>query len=138
MTYRCKHFSIQELVSPAVFAQWGDRAWEICFDDRILITADQIRDYFNARCTINNWQWGGGRKYSGFREPSCSIGADFSQHRFGRAVDILVDGMEAEEVRQAILKHHKELFPYITEMESDVDWLHIGTRNHSPIKVFKP
>jgi hypothetical protein len=136
--YQCKHFGIKELVSPAVFSELGERAWEICFDDRLLITIDAIRDYFDLPCFINNWEWGGIRKFSGFREALCPIGASYSQHRFGRAADMVVEGMVAEEVRQAIIKNRKAYFPYITEMELDVDWLHIGCRNHTPLRVFRP
>lgn len=135
--YKCKHFIIQELVPPHVYEERGEKAWEL-FDDRLLQTIDAIRDHFGVSCTINNWKWGGDRKWSGLRTVESPYYSPYSQHTFGRAADVLVDGLDAERVRQEILKHREEKFPFITAMELDVSWLHIDTRNHAPVKVFKP
>lgn len=139
MKYYTPHsFSAQEFVPQRVFAERGESAI-LVMDDRILRATDAIRGYFGRRVTINNWQWGGDRQYSGFRDAGCRIGAAYSQHRFGRAVDLLVDGVPAAEVRAEIMAN-QECFPGITRMEDGVSWVHIDCApiEHNGIYLFKP
>ena len=126
-----KHFRIEELVSPVVDNEYGESAIML-FDDRILRSADAIRDYFGKPVTINNWASGGNRRYSGYRSDGDIASmrrlgthcAKMSQHRFGRALDLIVGDIPAEEVRSAIIAD-RALFPGITRMEGGVDWVHI-------------
>lgn len=135
--YQCKHFIIEELVPPHVYEERGRKAWEL-LDERMLRTIDAIRDHFGVSCTINNWKWGGNRKWSGLRTAESPYYSPYSQHTFGRAFDMLVGDLDAEEVRQEILKHREEKFPHISGMELNISWLHIDCRNHTPVKVFNP
>jgi len=121
-----KNFSIQEFVDPITYTDFGEKSWQI-FDDRIILSIQKLRDYFDKPITINNWFSGGQFKFRGFRPPSCTIGAIVSAHRFGRAIDFDVAGMKAEEVRQVIIQKHEELFPLIMRMEAGVNWVHIDT-----------
>jgi len=135
--YKCKYFIIQELVPPQVYKDRGDKAWEL-LDERMLQTIDAIRDHFGVSCTINNWKWGGNRQWSGLRTVESPYYSPYSQHSFGRAFDILVGNLDAEEVREEIIKFRKEKFPFISGMELCVSWLHVDCRNHAPLKVFHP
>jgi hypothetical protein len=47
-----------------------------------------------------------------------------SAHCLGKAVDFHVQGLEAEEVRQWILKN-KNWWPYHIRLEEDVSWVHL-------------
>lgn len=123
--YSPRHFRPEEFVPPEIFQKLGNQSL-LVMDYRILKTADTIRDVF-GKVTINNWFWGGQRRYSGFRHAACVVGAVYSQHRFGRAVDCILDGVSAEEARKAILKNPGR-FPYITVLEDRVDWLHVDCR----------
>ncbi len=58
-----------------------------------------------------------------------------SQHKYGRASDAIFRDFTAEEIRIAVLAD-PDIFPLITEIESDVSWFHGGVRNCTPIKVF--
>lgn len=40
---KCRHFSIKELVSPAVFKRYGEDAWAM-IDDRLCVTLDAMSD----------------------------------------------------------------------------------------------
>jgi len=50
--YKCDHFKIQELVSPGVYKDRGDKAWEL-LDDRLLMTLDKLRERYGP-IIVNN------------------------------------------------------------------------------------
>jgi len=137
MFYRPIHFKLEELVSPGVFKTYGERAWEF-LDDKLLREIDKVREYFDVPMTINNWHTKGTRVASGFRERGCMTGAECSQHRFGRAVDIICS-IPARELRCKIMEKNR-LFENITTLEDDVEWLHMDTRprEQGTIKLIKP
>ena len=134
--YRPKHFKIQELVPPEVYNSLGERSW-LVLDPRIVVSIDQLREHFGP-CTVNNWHSGGTLHYRGFRPSDCKVGAQFSQHRFGRAMDCSFNA-SAPIVREYILAN-RDKFPFITRMEDDVSWVHIDCGDHGDddIQVFKP
>lgn len=130
MVYRCKFFSIQELVHPNIHAKWGDRAWEF-LDPRVLQSADQLREYFGP-ITINDWHVGGEHVDSGLREFLSTTGAAFSQHKFGRALDLKFKNTTPIGVASVITAQPSR-FPFITTLEDvskTITWLHIDVRNH--------
>ncbi len=63
------------------------------------------------------------------------VGAKYSQHRFGRAVDFDVKGISAETVRNDIRKGY---FSEITCIEADVNWVHIDVRNANRLLEVHP
>lgn len=145
------HFSLPEFVPPETLSKWGEKAWWFV-DARIAWTADAIWEYFNGeqflgvyplpagrasrRVWINNYQWGGPRKYSGYRPPECTVGVDESQHRFCRAIDFVVEGIPAEFVREVILRKDRDIsFQFITAMEVRVNWNHVDCRNTTKDKI---
>ena len=56
--YKCKHFKVQELVSPQVYQRYGEFCWKF-FSDLIKIDLDTIREYHGYGITINDWIFGG-------------------------------------------------------------------------------
>jgi hypothetical protein len=136
--YKPEHFDIVELVPRSVHEDLGEKAW-LLFDPLILMTADQIRDFFGAPCFVNDWANGGTREYRGFRPSDCVVGASYSQHRFGRALDISVTGVTGTQVRDVIM-NHQEHFPFITRIEDDVPHLHVDCALvfHRGIYLFTP
>lgn len=100
--------------------------WLILMDERLLMTIDAMREHYKRAITINNWYTGGSFRNRGFRPMTGNVGAKYSQHRFGRAVDLDVYGIPAEQVRNDI---RSGLFPEITCIEKDVNWVHIDVRN---------
>jgi len=135
--YKCKHFIIQELVDPDTYAKRGDRAWQL-LDERALITLDKLRKRY-GQMTVNNWKWGGDRKWSGLRTPESKWYSLYSQHTYGRAFDCLFADTTAEEVRQDILANpDDDTFKLIGSIELGVSWLHYDVRNCDRIFAFKP
>lgn len=141
--YKPEHFRVEEFVDPATFKRRGADALND-MDTRILITADEIRVYFNKKITINNWVWGKEREWSGLRTKDSPYFSYDSQHSFGRALDFLVDGIDAQEVRDEIKTHQDHhAFRFITRMEEfkGQSWCHIDCKNwdrKNGIYVFKP
>lgn len=131
--YKCKHFKIQELVSQATLAYLGEEAcWNI-LDERALMMLDKLRDKFGP-ANVNDWIFGGKYDSRGYRAPNDPDGARYSDHRFGRAFDVVFKKVHAEQVRSYILAN-KDEFPFITCIESGVSWLHFSCRNTSRIEI---
>jgi hypothetical protein len=138
MKYKPRYFIVEELVPPDIFKRSGDAALDL-LDDRILQAADTLRSHLGFPLTINNWHLGGERRYSGFRPEDCSVGAPRSQHRQGRALDIISDDMSAASMRTYIQKNAMVFKGLITRIEGGVSWLHIDCKETglSEIQVFK-
>lgn len=130
ISYTPKHFKIQELVPKSIYASLGSRSL-IVMDPRILYTIDLIRDHFGKPITVNSWMWGGSFDQRGFRD-YMNVGAKYSQHRYGRAIDFDISALTAEEVRQELIKQ-KDKFKYITTIEKDVLWVHMDCRNEARV-----
>ncbi|KKN88637.1 hypothetical protein LCGC14_0245280 [marine sediment metagenome] len=135
-----KNFDLREFVSPGVYRKWGDSSiWFL--DQRVITLAQFIRDRFNYSGMICNWHWwykGCGfqkYQYSGFRSPSCTIGAKLGQHRFGRGLDYKMMGKPnngADELREDIEGHfsmYKERgLTTIEHRNFAPTWCHMDTR----------
>lgn len=130
--YIAKHFKLYELLPTNIYNQnkFNKSALWSIFDERILITADKIRELLNCQTYINNWYWNGNNQYRGWRPCNCEVGAQFSQHKFGRALDMNFRDYTAEQVREMILNDPwNEAFKFITRIEGGVSWLHIDCAN---------
>lgn len=89
--YRCRFFTIKELVNPALLARIGEEtAWRI-FDPRLLKLADDIRRKYGP-CTVN----ANGLVDCGLRDPLSATGAKYSMHKIGRALDLHIRSIELE------------------------------------------
>lgn len=129
MFYEPKHFSLKELVPQDVFNELGDRAL-ILLEPRMLMMIDGIRQFFGKPITINNWHTGGKFKERGYRSGETATGAKWSQHKFGRAADMDIQGMTAEQVRTAIIANQKDpLLSHVSVLEKNVTWVHADCRN---------
>lgn len=125
--YKCKHFTIKELVPEDVYKRRGEKAWTV-FDDRALMTLDALRDKFGS-LTVNDWSWGGTFSQSGLRTSDSKHYSQYSQHTFGRAFDCKFKEHTAEEVREYVLANKSE-FPYIGGLELGISWFHFDVRGH--------
>lgn len=138
-----KHFKIQEFVPPSIYNYWGERS-KYFLDPKIVVFADFIRDFFNKPVTINNWYSGGNLSLRGFRPPDTTTGGKLSQHKFGRAIDVNVEGITPQEVYDRAIKNEM-LFrgAGLTTMEDINDtptWTHFDVRwtGLNFIQIVKP
>jgi len=136
--YVPKHFVLEELLPRQIYFDLMredklDYAWGI-FDDRILWTADALRIRY-GKMIVNTWKWGGLSQFRGWRPFDCKVGADWSQHKFGRALDLVPAEVSVEKIRSDIkAEPFLEHFMYITCIEDNVSWLHFDCRNWDKIK----
>lgn len=138
-----KHFKLQEFVPPVIYNYWGERS-KYFLDPKIVTLADFTRDFFNKPVTINNWHSGGSLSLRGFRPPDSTTGGKLSQHKFGRAIDISVEGITPQEVYERIIKSEM-LFRSagLTTVEDIADtpsWVHMDVRwtGLNFIQIVKP
>jgi hypothetical protein len=130
MSYIPKHFKIEELVSPDICDPSNPNQWFL-FDERILITADRLRERYGVMY-CNTWMWGGQHTFRGFRTWATKVGSANSQHKLGRALDLIPMCVDVDKVRNDIIANPtREEFEYIMAIELGVPWLHIDCRNYS-------
>jgi len=129
--YRPVKFKAYEFVDRNTYNKFGEDSLKV-IDIRMLITMDRIRNYFGKPIIINNWKSGGNREWSGLRIYGTPYFSTYSQHSFGRAIDFIINGIDAQEVRNVIKKSSMiTTFEYITSIEDFVgmNWIHIDCRN---------
>ena len=138
MDYVPKHFQPYELVPRETYELLRSKPWKIwwLFDPRILLVGDRIRKRY-GKMVANTWYWGGEHQYRGWRPWDCPFGAEFSQHKFGRALDLVPVEYAAEEIRIDIIKDGED-FGYVTCVEADTWWLHVDCRNYKGLLIVFP
>lgn len=122
------HFTISELVSSGVLYRFGANAvWFL--DQRIITYCEFMRERFGV-AYANNWYWHGKQDSRGFRADDDADGGTMSQHRYGRAVDLVFKLVAAEEVRNDIIANWSRLYrPLgISCIEAEVAWVHADMR----------
>lgn len=135
MTKITKNFSDKEVLPRELH---GYR-WEWFIDFRIVEVAQKLRDIFGP-ITINNDRF----NWSGYRTVDCGVGAQFSQHRFGRALDLKFANTTPEEVQKYIIEHESEFMDLgLRRMENAAKtktWLHIDCMHtgKEKILIFNP
>ena len=130
MSYRPKYFALNELVPPDVIQARGEQAWQL-MDERILRGADWLREKFGP-CVINGKFGGKGFSESGLRNPLTTTGARWSQHKFGRAVDMKFLKVNVKEVYDYILANQPEArangITTVENINATPSWLHCDCR----------
>ena len=143
VTYQPKHFEIREVLPEDFYyanvSKYGAYLWTM-FDERILMAADMLRDRYGSMI-CNDWAWGGPINYRGWRPFDYGEGAPLSQHKFGRALDLVPLEVSAEEIREDMSRNNTVKFwGYIKRVENDTAWLHIDCANtgRDEILFFNP
>lgn len=137
------NFAAYELLPPDMYDVWGGTGLQF-FDPYILWTIDAVRDYYNVPLLVNTWKWNpDGARYRGLRTFETQIGAEFSMHKFGKAIDFIAEGVDSETIRDDILYQRSRAFQYITGLERDTAHVHIDRRNRqanhrSGLFIFSP
>lgn len=139
---KSKYFKIQELVSRNVYEKYGEKSWEF-IDYRLIKVLDSLREHFNKPIIINDWYFGGNLQQRGLRanyDEMVRNKKDYyiSQHCLGKAADLNVKGMTAQDVYEEILKN-KDKFYLISRIENIKDtptWVHVDVANVDKFKIF--
>lgn len=123
------NFQLKEFVDPATYTARGEKSIEL-IDLRIITLAQFCRDFFKTGIIINNWHMGGQYKESGLRSFETATGARFSQHKYGRAVDLRFHDLKCEDVRN-VIRQNWPLFKAagLTTIEKGTPtWVHADVR----------
>ena len=133
-----RYFKTQELIDPKLYKILGDEAIKL-LNPEALVALINLREFFGAPVTVNNWHIGGSFQYRGYRSLDCKVGAKLSQHRLGNAFDCDIKGYTAEEARQKILANQDHLLlRSITRLEAGTSWVHFDLKPlQRRIHVFK-
>ncbi|WP_051694167.1 hypothetical protein [Desulfohalovibrio reitneri] len=135
--YFPEFFSLDELVPREHYLTLPHSELWWLLDARLLFSADALRRLYGPM-VCNDWHVGGGNEYRGWRPSDCPVGADRSDHKWGRALDLVPLRTSARAIRQDIRAGADERLmhavQYITAIEAGVGWLHISVRNVSPIQ----
>ncbi len=133
-----QNFDLREFVHSDHYKALGDGALGL-IDFRIVLFAQAMRDYLGRSVTVNNWHTGGARRFSGLRPFDSTVGAKYSQHKYGRACDIIVSGMTGDELREIVRKEYDGRFKgLITTIEQGTDtWLHSDCRHTGLNKLYE-
>lgn len=124
---------LDEVVHPSIYSARGEKSIEL-LDMRIIVGAQSIRDIIDRPMIFNNWWDGGKLQNRGLRPFDAAVGAKFSQHKYGRAVDFHVPGMTIAQIHEVIMAHENQLLGagLITTIEDKRDtptWVHIDCRH---------
>ena len=132
--YIPRYFELYELLPPELYTYdmmvseaARERGFANYFDRKLLETIDVVREIIGLPLICNTWFQDGNRKNCGYRTKTCAVGVENSQHKLGKAVDLICHKMSAEEMRQKI-KENEDKLPYPIRIEDGVNWLHIDTK----------
>ena len=145
------NFYLDEFIDPYTYFNEVKNGLEQ-IDQSLFEIAQKVRDLHGYPIVINNWwefyrdnlkklscndivdriEAGWGRKWSGYRPEHCPIGAEFSAHKTGQAIDMVGNGRHLF----TLVKDNAQAFyelgvrrledPSITPT-----WLHIDTKEHN-------
>lgn len=124
----------RQVLPPSVYAVRGVNGLRM-MNLALLKDLDTLRKNLGKPITVN----GGGRTQSGLRDLGHygtyeNFFKSWSMHKYGNALDFIVSGMEAWEVRRHIIEN-KHLYPSITMLEvgllsngKSMSWVHISSQ----------
>lgn len=133
-----EHFDLREFVGPSVWEKWGSKAiWFI--DQRLLRVAETIRRELQKPVVINDWHVGGHYRESGLRVPGDATYKQWSQHSYGRAIDVKVEHVDNFEVFKHIFDN-SDLYRSlgvgaVENPKSTPGWTHADLRYNSGQKL---
>ena len=128
-TYLSEHFQLKECINnyDRQFMTPDIAYWQL--NHNLFIPLEWLRKYFNKRITINSFyrsfEYQNELKLKGYKP------GKFSQHMRGNAIDLVIYGLSAIEIRNKIndeWNKGNEAIKIITCMEIDIPWVHIDAR----------
>lgn len=148
---RPKHFTIAELVDPAILQKHGEEECWKMLDPKILTALDFLRDKF-GKTTVNGMYLGHKFTESGLRRKDTATGAPNSTHKLGQGMDAKMHDVEESVVYDWILANQAEAYRVGIRRVEDIaftgrkgggGWLHIDCKDTGPdwvnkIQVVKP
>jgi len=128
-----EHFMASELFPPEILdGKLSEFVVLGLLDNRIYRLLEELRRHFGKPIILNSWKQGGRNSYRGFRPENCKVGSRYSQHKFGRAIDINVKGMTSSEVFDNIVANTDRFLSCdvstLEDKKLTPTWTHIDLR----------
>lgn len=125
------NFYLDELVPKSILDARGERAIQL-LDMRIIQAAQFIREQLGETIYVNNWFNGGNLDECGLRTFNTKTGAVWSQHKFGRALD-LHSSAGVKRMYEVVKDNEKtliadQLLTTVEDISFTPTWLHIDCR----------
>ena len=135
-----EHFWVEDFVPKNVWLQFGDNSiW--FFEWQMVLFAELLRESLGKPVIANTWKDHGSLQGRGFRNSTIPEYKPYSQHSFGRAIDVNVAGMSSYDLSDWVIKHRDAKWPWITAIEDPsstivkdaigrelANWLHADMR----------
>lgn len=124
------NFSIQELVCPHCYKQFGEKSWQFLSTELLSVLYTLRYQLFNCPITVNTWANAGTLSQRGLRCNKCSLIKDkknvcLSAHALGKALDFNVNGYSTDQVYSKI-KENIDMFDYPIRIEiNTTTWCHV-------------
>jgi hypothetical protein len=140
-----ENFSLVEFIPQSVWNQFHESGlWFI--DPRLITSVQWLRKMLKVPLVINNWHSGGTFQNRGFRPKSSPVWKEFSQHSFGRALDLSSPDMPHKDVYKWVLDNQDLIlantaFTTVEDIEAAPTWLHLDIRqrpNAKELLIVKP
>lgn len=128
-----QNFYLDEFVPKTIYMKYYEKS-VMFLDPRLIKLVQFFRDYFQSSITVNDWYIGGKLERSGYRIPEETVGAHYSQHKFGRAADLHFGSkIDHEKIREEIRNNYSKFrVEGLTTIESNTPtWNHIDIRDTS-------
>lgn len=131
--YKCKYFTIHELVNPKILKAIGEINCWLRLKTAALKDLDLIRERWGREIYINGHFWGKVFSMSGWRLPNTKIGAWWSVHKLADAFDLKDSKGEHQKlwdfinlmIKNGELKH----FNTMEAKEKTPTWVHAANMN---------
>ena len=81
------YFTHDELVPPELAKKGAEYCFSL-FKPHFLAGLDKLREDLGFALYVNDWAIGGHRVNCGYRMRNCNVGAPYSMHKVGGAVDL--------------------------------------------------
>jgi hypothetical protein len=132
-----KYFIVKDLVPESIYNAYKENSiWFL--DNRVINVAEKLVELSGEKITCNSWASGGSLQFCGFRPLNCAIGASYSQHKFGRALDLHIVGLSGKQMFELVLAYSSSLIPLgLTAIERGCSsWIHVDVRYTSLSGLF--
>lgn len=135
MNKASKNIAWYEVFNKHYYHKWKSTPWKFQqkLDNRIITAQQKLIERFGTM-VLNDWYWGGNNDSRGWRPPEDPDGAEFSDHKYGRALDSVPQKITLKEIHLDIVKNPSFYLDIgITTIESidyATSWLHISNRWH--------
>jgi len=131
--YKCKYFTIQELVSPNILKVLSEANCWRRLKTGALKDLDLIRESWGKPIYINGNHFGLSYTNSGWRHPKTTVGANWSVHKLADSFDLKDSEGEHQKlwdyIHYMIITGQLKYFNTMERKDKTPTWVHLANMN---------